>query len=634
MSPNTIFAVDASRTTVKQRTGTETYSLGLITALLQLETPHLWRLYFRDQPPEGILPQNTRVEHHVIPIPRLWSHLRLAWAVTRRAPDGLFIPAHVHPLFCRIPTVVTVHDLGYLHFPDSHPWHQRAYLDWATRHSAHRSVHVISDSQATKADLIKYYHLTPDKISVVYPGFDAKPFANARRMERRHDLPGTYLLHVGTLQPRKNIVALLEALAALRNHPSDPTLVCVGRPGWKDMDIRKQVKHLGLEMHVRFLDYVSENELAGLYAHATAYVSPSLYEGFGFTPLEAMASGTPVVCSDGGSLPEVVGDAALIAPAQDTDALIKAILRVLPGGSDELRKNLVIRGYEQINRFSWSHAAEQTLAILEHAFGVKGQASGKEPAAKGPALSSCNILSIPVHDVTFSETLDWFREAIASTVSHQVCTVNPEFVMAAQKNEGFQRVLQSAELCLPDGQGLLWAAKLRGARLRERVPGSTLIWRLAERASVNGWRLYFLGASEGVAVRAAKILESSFKGLLVVGTHSGTPHVNDAPGIIKRVRAAKPDVLLVAYGAPQQDLWIDRYRSELNVPVMMGVGGSFDFVVGAARRAPEWVQSLGMEWLHRLIMQPWRLTRMLILPRFAWATLTRRDAVYKDIIRD
>lgn len=239
------------------------------------------------------------------------------------------------------------------------------------------------------------------------------------------------------------------------------------------------------------------------------------------------------------------------------------------------------------------------------------------------------ILSIPVHDVTFAETLDWFEQAIASGITHQVCTVNPEFVMAAQTNSQFRRVLQTADLCLPDGQGLLWAARLRGAPLRERVPGSTLLWSLSERAALKGWQLYFLGASEGVAARAASILQSHYPGLRVAGTYSGSPDQDMAPSIIKRVRAAKPDMLLVAFGAPQQDLWIDRYLGELDTALVMGVGGSFDFVAGVTQRAPEWVQRIGLEWLHRLIRQPWRWARMTSLPRFAWKTLTRRDAIQK-----
>lgn len=629
-----ILSIDASRTTVVQHTGTEIYALALIRAMLKLHTPYHFRLYFRDQPPLNLLPENRLIEHRVINIPWLWSHVGLAWELARHPPDGLFIPSHIRPVFCRARTVVTVHDLGYLHFPHSHPWWQRTYLDLATRYSARRAEHVIADSHATRADLIENYHIKPDKITVIYPGFDPTPFDNARRTTSRSDLPNTYLLHVGTLHPRKNLLRLLEAMDVLKDHPSKPVLVCAGKRGWLSASITEQVKHLKLQAHVRFLDYVEQSELPSLYAHATAYVAPSLYEGFGFTPLEAMASGTPVVSSDGGSLPEVVGDAALVFPAHDTDALVNSIRRLLPGGDEELRSTLITKGHDQIRQFTWGHAASQTLDVLEKAFRVKGEAQNVKNTKRSQRPEILTVLSIPVYDITFAETLAWIEQAIASIDNHQVCTVNPEFVMMAQKNAKFRQVLQTADLCLPDGQGLLWAARLRGASLRQRVPGSTLLWRLAERASTKGWKLYLLGASEGVAARTGEILQSHFPGLQIVGTHSGSPRPDRAPEIIERVRAAKPDVLLVAYGAPQQDLWIDCYRAQLDIAVMMGVGGSFDFVTGVAHRAPEWLQGLGLEWLYRLIRQPWRWARMLTLPQFAWETLTRRNAIQKQVTLD
>jgi len=244
-----------------------------------------------------------------------------------------------------------------------------------------------------------------------------------------------------------------------------------------------------------------------------------------------------------------------------------------------------------------------------------------------PAPGHRLFLSVPVHDVTYAETLDWIECAVAAGEPCQLCTVNPEFVMAAQKHAQFRRVLQSADLCLPDGQGLLWAARWRGIALRERVAGSTLLGLLAGSAATHGWRMFFLGAAPGVAARAAAILEQKHPGLLKIETMEAGPHPEQAGQIIERVRAARADILLVAFGAPTQELWIDRYRDDLRVPVMMGVGGAFDFVAGVTPRAPLWAQRLGLEWLHRLWMQPWRWQRMLALPRFAWAILIRSNAV-------
>ncbi len=221
------------------------------------------------------------------------------------------------------------------------------------------------------------------------------------------------------------------------------------------------------------------------------------------------------------------------------------------------------------------------------------------------------ILGVPVHAVTTSETLEWIAAAIAERRPRQVCTANPEFVMRAQRDPEFRMALNQADLVLPDGVGLLWAARWLGARLPERVAGSDLIYRIAERAAESGWRLYLLGAAEGVAEKTAQILNRRHPRLNVVGTFAGSPAASEAGDLIARIRAARPDLLLVAYGAPQQDVWIARYRDRLDVPVNMGVGGTFDFVAGVARRAPGWVRRLGLEWLHRLWQQPWRAGRIL-----------------------
>jgi N-acetylglucosaminyldiphosphoundecaprenol N-acetyl-beta-D-mannosaminyltransferase len=154
-----------------------------------------------------------------------------------------------------------------------------------------------------------------------------------------------------------------------------------------------------------------------------------------------------------------------------------------------------------------------------------------------------------------------------------------------------------------------------------------LIYRLAELAGQHGWRVYFLGAAEGVALAAAQRLQGLYPGLVIAGTFAGDPSPASAEALVARVRAARPQVLLVAYGAPAQDKWIARYRAALNVPVSVGVGGSFDFVAGVARRAPAWAQRLGLEWLHRLWRQPWRARRIFTaVVAFPLAVLARPRA--------
>jgi len=159
--------------------------------------------------------------------------------------------------------------------------------------------------------------------------------------------------------------------------------------------------------------------------------------------------------------------------------------------------------------------------------------------------------------------------------------------------------------------------------LPERVTGSDGLPKIAERAAEKGWKLYFLGAAPGVVEKAAHILRERYPELLVVGTHSGSPAPEEEDDIVARVNASSADLLFVAYGAPEQDKWIARNLPRLNVTMAMGVGGAFDFIAGVVPRAPLWMQSMGLEWLFRLYLQPRRIGRMMRLPRFVLAVLFR-----------
>jgi N-acetylglucosaminyldiphosphoundecaprenol N-acetyl-beta-D-mannosaminyltransferase len=235
-----------------------------------------------------------------------------------------------------------------------------------------------------------------------------------------------------------------------------------------------------------------------------------------------------------------------------------------------------------------------------------------------------DILGIKIDDVTGQEAIARIEQFVSDGRPHIITTVNPEFIVTAQKDAAFAQILNQADLNLPDGQGLLWAARLLGASLRERVTGVDTVVELARLSAEKGYGIYLLGAAEGVAEATARILTSRFPALRVAGTYAGSPALEEDDEIIERVLAADPQLLFVAYGAPRQEKWIARNLSRLQVPVAMGVGGAFDFISGETRRAPDWMQRLGLEWLHRLALQPWRWRRMTALPRFGLLVLRQR----------
>lgn len=224
--------------------------------------------------------------------------------------------------------------------------------------------------------------------------------------------------------------------------------------------------------------------------------------------------------------------------------------------------------------------------------------------------------------------MDGAVDAIAAMVAdggptRLVATVNPEFVMRARADQRFREVLDTAALCLADGIGVVWAMRRLGCPQYERVPGSDLVPLLAAECARRGWRPFLLGSRPGVAEDAARRLEADNPGLVVAGCHAGSPRPDDDDETVRRIADARPDLLLVAYGAPHQELWVARNRRRLEVPVAMGVGGTFDFLAGRVRRAPVWMRRAHLEWLWRLALQPTRARRMVVLPLYALAVLRR-----------
>ena len=379
-----VIGVDASRTVTAEHTGTEAYAYHLIQALIPLtrQKDYYLRLYFNQAPRPDLFPALPHLESVVIPFPRLWTHFRLAWELQKRPPDVFFTPAHVIPMTYFGRSVATIHDLGYHYFPEAHPRNQLAYLRWSTRHNGRRSRRLIADSQATKTDLIRLYAIDPARIDVIYPAVDPhlKPVLDQNTLaavQQKYGITPPYLLYIGTLQPRKNLVRLIQAHAA-SNVPHQ--LLLAGKQGWLAQPILDTIPNLQPPLPcppapplprspnpILLPGFVADSDKAALISGATALLYPSLYEGFGFPVLEAQACGTAVLCANSSSLPELAGEAALMVDPLDTEALAVAIQRL--AGDEPLRRQLIEKGFENVKRFSWQKTARQVLATLEQAAG-------------------------------------------------------------------------------------------------------------------------------------------------------------------------------------------------------------------------------------------------------------------------
>jgi N-acetylglucosaminyldiphosphoundecaprenol N-acetyl-beta-D-mannosaminyltransferase len=210
---------------------------------------------------------------------------------------------------------------------------------------------------------------------------------------------------------------------------------------------------------------------------------------------------------------------------------------------------------------------------------------------------------------------------------HQICTVNPEFVMESRHNRAFRRLLNRVDLATPDGAGIIAAGILLRRPFKGRATGVALVGRLAAMSAREGYSIFLLGAAPGVADEAARVLAERYPGVGIAGTYAGSPRNEDWPAIVERLQASQPDIMLVAYGAPGQDLWIDAHRHDLpaSIKLAMGVGGVFDYLSGRAPLAPPLVRRVGLEWLYRLVTQPWRWRR--IVRVFAFGALVVRQAI-------
>jgi glycosyltransferase involved in cell wall biosynthesis len=290
-----------------------------------------------------------------------WEQFLAPLILRQQRADLFHGTLNVVPLACPVPSVVTIHDLAFIRFPYTFRSYNRTYLDLATRVSVRRATRILAVSEHTRREVVGLLGVPAERV-VVTPNAARvhfrPPAAEALAAFRtRHSLPEQFVLYVGTLEPRKNLTTLLDAYAQIARQSAVPLLVGGGK-GWMYDAVFARLEALGLRDRVHFVGYLDEEELPLWYAAARLFVFPSLYEGFGMPPLEAMACGTPVVTSNSSSLPEVVGDAGLMVAPMDVDALADAIMRLL---SDEaLHADLRERGLRRAQQFAWHTTAERT----------------------------------------------------------------------------------------------------------------------------------------------------------------------------------------------------------------------------------------------------------------------------------
>jgi glycosyltransferase involved in cell wall biosynthesis len=346
------------------------YNLLLNLALADQEYQYTVFLGDRRFPPNPGLTLRTSWLPTTHPLVRIgWEQLVQPFVLWQEKIDLLHSLAFVTPLLSPCPSVVTIYDLSFILFPKGFKYSKRLYLTLLTRPSARSAKRIITISESTKRDTVRLLGVSPEKVDVVYCGVD-KPFCPLPEREvasfrQKRGLPERIILFVGTIEPRKNVARLVEAYSRLRD--GQVKLVIGGARGWLYEEVFARVEELKLTGDVLFPGYIPPDELPLWYNAAELFVYPSLYEGFGLPPLEAMACGTPVITSNVSSLPEVVGEAGLTVDPMDSEGLAEAMNQVLSDGI--LRQSMREQGLARAGRFSWAKAAQETVEVYQRALG-------------------------------------------------------------------------------------------------------------------------------------------------------------------------------------------------------------------------------------------------------------------------
>lgn len=373
---------------VTQGGGIGRYTRELVRALTQIGGKYHY-LLFSARPPAALpvpdpLPTGPNISHRQALLNeqwlyRLWYRLRLPlpvqWLAGRldlfHSPDFVLPPISGR-IRGRIPTLLTVHDLSFVHYPETFTPALVNYLNRVVPWSVRRASHILADSQATKDDLVRLWQTPTEKVTVLYSGVgrEFRPVTEGKQLaavRKKYELgPAPYLLSVSTLQPRKNYQMLIRAFRPVAD-TQPHNLVIAGGKGWLYEEMLAEVKAQGLDGRVKFIGFVEDADLPALYSDANLFVFPSLYEGFGLPLLEAMACGVPVVTSNASCLPEVAGEAAVQLSPHEPAAWTGAMVRLL--GNPTQRAKLVAAGFLQARQFTWHKAARQLLEIYRRLLG-------------------------------------------------------------------------------------------------------------------------------------------------------------------------------------------------------------------------------------------------------------------------
>lgn len=354
-----IIAIDGYEANVFNRVGIGRYAFEILSHIYALKPKHFFRIYLPSEALPDMPKETSRWQYRIVKPKTLWTFFGLPSALIKDKPTAnvIFSPTHYIPRFISIPRVMALMDVSYLLYPEMFRAQDLHKLTQWTAYGVLHAKNILTISQHSKDAIIKAYAVSKDRVVVTYPGITM----SKAKSQKKYKLPERYILSVGTIQPRKNYVRLIEAFARIIGEYPDVQLVIVGKKGWLYEESLRAPKEFGVDHRVTFLDFVPDQDLPALYEEAVCLVLPSLYEGFGLPVLEAMAHKCPVVVSNVSSLPEIAGDAAIYVDPMSVESIADGMRKALL----EKHTERIVRGLAQVKRFSWEKAASKTLKVLE-----------------------------------------------------------------------------------------------------------------------------------------------------------------------------------------------------------------------------------------------------------------------------
>lgn len=365
--------IDGKEANVPQRLGSGQVAFELLKNIEQLDKENNYTILLAGKPMDDLPKERPNWKYKILKPSRLWTRIAIPiyYHLSKIKPDVILSPTHYIPQFIKAKRIPIIFDLSFIHFPEMFKKDDLYKLTNWTKSSVKESAHIITISDSSKKDIMEIYKIPEKKITVSYPGYDNEVFKvikNAEEIEKlknKYNISGNYIIYIGTVQPRKNLIRLINAMKKIENLK----LVVVGKirgqgkQGWMNEEIIEEPKRLGIEEKIIFTDFVPTEELPYLISGSKAFILPSLWEGFGIPVAESLATGTPVITSNVSSLPEVAGSAGLlINPKSETQ--IEQAIRLL-ATDKKLHLKLSKKAPDQAKKFSWQKMAKEVIKVLE-----------------------------------------------------------------------------------------------------------------------------------------------------------------------------------------------------------------------------------------------------------------------------